>query len=114
MGTNKPEDSEGKAENTAKTGAVTCEPLRNHNPSLAPQEEEPNDAPPEDKVPLRATEHGTASASAGTMGSVQLAARWPIFQLDVLMTQWDQHKVIASGSTNGLFDCTSNVKSPKR
>jgi hypothetical protein len=76
MGTNKPEDSEGKAENAAKTGAVTsCEPLRNHNLSLAPQEEELNDAPPEDKVPLRATEHGTATASAGTMGSVQLAAR---------------------------------------
>ena len=74
-GTNKPEDSEGKAENAAKTGAVTsCEPLRNHNLSLAPQEEL-NDAPPEDKVPLRATEHGTATASAGTMGSVQLAAR---------------------------------------
>ncbi|CAL1159263.1 unnamed protein product, partial [Cladocopium goreaui] len=36
------------------------------------EEEELNDAPPEDKVPLRATEHGTASASAGTMGSVQL------------------------------------------
>ena len=50
-GPNKPEDSEGKAENAAKTGAVTCEPLRNHNPSLAPQEEELNDAPPEDKVP---------------------------------------------------------------
>lgn len=76
MGTNKPEDSEGKAENAAKTGAVTsCEPLRNHNLSLAPQEEELNDAPPENKVPLRATEHGTATASAGTMGSVQLAAR---------------------------------------
>ena len=55
----------------------------NQGPRAAPQpQEEPNDVAehgPEDKVPLRPTEHGTGTAgttgTTGMMGSVQLAAR---------------------------------------